>query len=69
MEEDEDDAKFEILPWALGKLWKKRISFFYHEKQMLFWSIDCRAIVSKKCCDDVSSFNFCNKLHFKNTIL
>ena len=54
MEEDDDDVRFEIFPWALGKLWKKRITFLMQVKNHLYWTIDCRAVVSKKCCDRVS---------------
>jgi len=56
MEEDEEDFKFEILPWALGSDWKKKVSSFLHQRDMLWERMSYRAVVSSKCCEEVSYF-------------
>ncbi|XP_064093186.1 uncharacterized protein LOC135205894 [Macrobrachium nipponense] len=53
MEEDEEELKYEVFPWALGKKWHCKYSNILKRRDAIFWKIDCRAVVSKKCCDQV----------------
>ncbi|XP_066940459.1 uncharacterized protein [Macrobrachium rosenbergii] len=53
MEEDEEELKYEVFPWALGQKWHCKYSFILKRRDAIFWKIDCRAVVSKKCCDQV----------------
>ncbi|KAG7161709.1 Speedy protein 1-A-like [Homarus americanus] len=53
MEEDEEELKFEVFPWALGRKWRKTYPLLLQMRDDIFWAIDCRAVVSKRCCDQV----------------
>ncbi|XP_071514609.1 uncharacterized protein [Panulirus ornatus] len=53
MEEDEEELKYEVFPWALGQRWRKTYPSLLRIRDDIFWSIDCRAVVSKRCCDQV----------------
>lgn len=54
VEEDEEEIKYEIFPWALGKKWKKKYPGFLAKRDKLLKRIDYRAIVSKRCCEEVT---------------
>jgi speedy len=55
IEEDIDEYKYEIFPWALGTRWRTKFGGFLRKRDVLLRRIGYRAIVSRKCCEEVQS--------------
>ncbi|XP_007943165.1 speedy protein C [Orycteropus afer afer] len=53
MEEDLEDPKCEIFPWALGEDWRPRVADFLHQRDKLWARMGFRAAVSRQSCEEV----------------
>ena len=53
IEEDCDEYKYEIFPWALGKDWRSKFQRFLKRRDVLLKKLEYRAMVSRMNCDDV----------------
>jgi speedy protein len=56
IEEDIEEYKYEIFPWALGSKWRSKFSSFLRKRDDLLKRIGYRAIVSRKSCEEVMNF-------------
>ena len=53
MEEDDEERKEVLLPWALGKNWKKEKHSLLRVRNELWKKMKFRGLVSKATCDEV----------------
>ena len=56
-EEDEEELKWELLPWALGPNWMASFLPFLLEKDQLWMRMDCRSVVSSRQCEQIMAIS------------
>jgi len=56
-EEDEEELKWELLPWALGPAWRNHSLPFFQAKDTLWRRMAHRSLVSRKQCEQVMSLS------------
>jgi len=68
MEEDDEDYKLEILPWALNaRSWRGEVAEFLRQRDRLWARIGYRAVVSNQCCEEVNRLYVLLVIIYKKT--
>lgn len=67
MEEDEEDFKYEIFPWALGMKWRDSFPSFLLKRDLFWKRLSFRAAVSRKICDKVYKIKHFSFSRFPHT--
>ena len=55
MEEDDEEIKQEIFPWALGPKWKSKFKYLIKRRDNLLKMMNFRSVVSNLTCLEVCS--------------
>ncbi|XP_066928530.1 speedy protein A-like isoform X1 [Clytia hemisphaerica] len=54
IEEDDEELKMEIYPWALGsELWRSKLKEFLYKRNVFLQRMKFRAVVSRTTCDEI----------------
>jgi speedy protein len=56
-EEDEEELKWELLPWALGQYWGTTYLQFLMKKDQLWRKMACRSVVSRRQCEQIMALS------------
>ena len=62
IEEEREEDRWNLLPWALGKTWRGKVHHFVKAKNYLWQRMDFKAIVSAKACKQVFQIESFKKL-------
>jgi len=62
VEEDEEELKYEMFPWVLGERWRDKYVAFLRMRDSFLRRIGYKAIVSRKCCDEIMAIEPSNEV-------